>query len=136
MRGHRLAGARCCRGALCLLVTAIVAFSWAARAEERLQGPQLDPQKLEHVSEYLRGKVSAGKIPGAILLIQQRGKPVLYEKFGMRNARMRQPMTDDTIFRLYSMSKPITSVAALMLVDDGKLALDEPVAKYIRLSPT
>ncbi len=130
MRGQRPAGARC-RRALCLLVTAIVAFSWAAQAEETLQGPQLDPQKLERVSDYLRGEVSAGRIPGAILLIQQRGKPVVYAKFGMRNARMRQPMTDDTIFRLYSMSKPITSVAAMMLVDDGKLALDDPVAKYI-----
>jgi len=86
---------------------------------------------LARVSAFLGGEVAAGRIPGAILLIQQHGKPVLSETFGLRNARTAQPMTEDTIFRLYSMSKPITSVAAMMLVDDGKLVLDDAVAKYI-----
>ncbi len=72
-----------------------------------------------------------GKIPGAILLIQQHGKPVYHEFFGVRDVATRLPMTDDTIFRLYSMTKPITSVAAMMLIDEGKLRLDDPVAKYI-----
>lgn len=86
---------------------------------------------LARVSAFLDDAVAAGRIPGAILLIQQHGKPALYRKFGQRNVASAQPMTDDTIFRLYSMSKPITSVAAMMLVDDGKLALDDPVARYI-----
>lgn len=86
---------------------------------------------LARVSAFLRGEVAAGRIPGAILLIQQHGKPVLSETFGLRNVKTAQAMTEDTIFRLYSMSKPITSVAAMMLVDDSKLALDDPVAKYI-----
>src|SRR4029453_11059313 len=73
----------------------------------------------------------SGKIPGAILLIQQHGKPVYFENFGVRDVATKQPMTPDTIFRLYSMSKPITSVAIMMLVEDGKLKLDDPVAKYI-----
>ena len=108
-----------------------MALAVTVRAEDRPSGLQFDPRKLERVSDYLRAEVSAGRIPGAILLIQQHGKPVLYEKFGLRDVRTRQPMTDDTIFRLYSMSKPITSVAAMILVDDGKLALDDAVAKYI-----
>ncbi|GGI23204.1 serine hydrolase domain-containing protein [Bradyrhizobium guangdongense] len=86
---------------------------------------------LARVSALLGREVTAGRIPGAILLIQQHGKPVLFETFGLRNVKTAQPMTDDTIFRLYSMSKPITSVAAMMLVEDGKLALDDAVAKYI-----
>ncbi len=86
---------------------------------------------LERVGDYMRNEVATGKIPGAILLIQQHGKPVFYEKFGLRDVATKVPMTDDTIFRLYSMSKPITSVAALMLVDDGKLSLDDPLSKYI-----
>lgn len=86
---------------------------------------------LARVSALLDDAVAAGRIPGAILLIQQHGKPALYRKFGQRNVVSAQPMTDDTIFRLYSMSKPITSVAAMMLVDDGKLALDDPVARYV-----
>jgi CubicO group peptidase (beta-lactamase class C family) len=94
-------------------------------------GAHFNPQKLERVSDYLRDQVAQGKIPGAILLIQQHGKPVYHEFFGVRDVATKQPMTDDTIFRLFSMSKPITSVAAMQLIEQGKLKLDDPVAKYI-----
>jgi CubicO group peptidase (beta-lactamase class C family) len=89
------------------------------------------PEKLARVGDYMRNEIATGKIPGAILLIQQHGKPVYFEKFGVRDIESRHPMTDDTIFRLYSMSKPVTSVVAMMLVEDGKLALDDPLSKYI-----
>jgi CubicO group peptidase (beta-lactamase class C family) len=80
---------------------------------------------------YIRNEIATGKIPGAILLIQQHGKPVYSENFGVRDVATKIPISPDTIFRLYSMSKPITSVAAMMLVEDGKLRLDDPVSKYI-----
>ena len=86
---------------------------------------------LAKVSDYLRNEVAIGKIPGAVLLIQQHGKPVLLEDFGVLDVTTKRPMTSDAIFRLYSMSKPVTSVAAMMLVDDGKLSLDDPLSKYI-----
>ena len=89
------------------------------------------PEKLERVGDYIRNEIATGKIPGAIMLIQQHGKPVYFENFGVRDVDSKLPMTPDTIFRLYSMSKPVTSVAAMMLVDDGKLKLDDPVSKYI-----
>lgn len=79
----------------------------------------------------MRNEVATGKIPGAIVLIQQHGKPAYYEKFGVIDVASKRPMAADAIFRLYSMSKPITSVAAMMLVDDGKLALNDPLSKYI-----
>jgi CubicO group peptidase (beta-lactamase class C family) len=88
-------------------------------------------QGLERVGDYIKNEITSGIIPGAILLIQQHGKPVYFEKFGVRDVATELSMSADTIFRLYSMSKPITSVAAMMLVDDGKLALDDPVSKYI-----
>jgi CubicO group peptidase (beta-lactamase class C family) len=94
-------------------------------------GAQFNPQKLERVGAYLRDQVATGKIPGAILLIQQHGRPVYFENFGVRDVATGTPMTADAIFRLYSMSKPVTSVAAMMLVEDGKLGLDDPVSKYI-----
>jgi CubicO group peptidase (beta-lactamase class C family) len=87
--------------------------------------------KLDRVTDYMRNEVTTGKIPGAILLIQQHGKPIYFEKFGVIDVESGRPMTEDAIFRLYSMSKAITSVAAMMLVDDGKLALDDPLSKYI-----
>jgi CubicO group peptidase (beta-lactamase class C family) len=86
---------------------------------------------LERVGDYLRNEVATGKIPGAVLLIQQHGKPVMLESFGAKYAEAGGAMTNDAIFRLYSMSKPITSVAAMMLVDDGKISLDDPVSKFI-----
>jgi CubicO group peptidase (beta-lactamase class C family) len=108
---------------------ALVAPAWAEQPS--VAGAGFSPEKLARLGDYMRNEVATGKIPGAIVLIQQHGKPVYFEKFGVRSVEGRQPMSEDTIFRLYSMSKPITSVAAMMLVDDGRLALDDPLSKYI-----
>jgi CubicO group peptidase (beta-lactamase class C family) len=94
-------------------------------------GAHFSKAKLERVGEYFRNEIATGKIPGAILLIQQHGKPVYRESFGVRDVATGLPITPNTIFRLYSMTKPITSVAAMMLIDEGKLKLDEPLSKYI-----
>jgi CubicO group peptidase (beta-lactamase class C family) len=121
------------RFAAALAVGALVA-GWpvAGRAESpQAVSSSFAPDKLVHVGNYIRNEIATGKIPGAILLIQEHGRPVYFESFGVRDVESRAPMTADTIFRLYSMSKPITSVAAMMLVEEGKLALDDPVAKYI-----
>src|SRR6476619_2726648 len=93
--------------------------------------PTFSRAALDRIGDDIRNEVTTGKIPGAILLIQQHGKPVYFECFGVRDPETGQPMTPDTIFQIYSMSKAVTSVAAMMLVDDGKLALDDPVSKYI-----
>jgi CubicO group peptidase (beta-lactamase class C family) len=107
-------------------------LSAAVRAEQPSAVPtSFWPAKLERVSDYMRNEVATGKIPGAIVLIQQHGRPVYFEKFGVRDVESKHPITEDTIFRLYSMSKPITSVAAMMLVEDGKLGLNDPLSKYI-----
>ncbi len=116
--------------ALALLLPAIAVG--AGNAESPLAASSsFSPEKLDRVGDYIRNEIATGKIPGAILLIQQHGKPVYFENFGVRDVVTRLPMTADTIFRIYSMSKPIASVAAMMLVEDGKLSLDDPVAKYI-----
>jgi CubicO group peptidase (beta-lactamase class C family) len=91
----------------------------------------LDPQRVEQVGAYVRNEIAAGHLAGAVVLVQQHGRPVLLQSFGVRDVATQLPMTADTIFRIYSMSKPITAVAVMMLVDDGKLRLDDPVAKYI-----
>jgi CubicO group peptidase (beta-lactamase class C family) len=105
-----------------------------ARAEGAFDipaGAHFNPQKLEKIGEFFRNEVATGKIPGAILLIQQHGKPVYHEFFGVRDTVTEAPMTDDTIFRIFSMSKPITSVAAMTLIEHHKIKLDDPVAIYI-----
>src|SRR3984893_3486718 len=121
--------------ALALLILAIIAGQPSAGCAE---SPSPSPvaasfsrARLQRVGDYIRNEIATGKIPGAIVLIQQHGQPVYFENFGVRDVATRLPMTADTIFRLYSMSKPITSAAAMMLVEDGELALDDPVSKYI-----
>jgi CubicO group peptidase (beta-lactamase class C family) len=94
-------------------------------------GAHFNLQKLERVGDYLSDQIANGKIPGAILLIRQHDKTVYHEHFGVRDVATKPPMTDDTIFRLFSMTKPITSVVAMMLVEEGKLGLDDPIGKYI-----
>jgi CubicO group peptidase (beta-lactamase class C family) len=76
------------------------------------KGAHFNKQKLEKIGEFFRNEIATEKIPGAILLIQQHGKPVYHEFFGVRDVETKAPMTDDTIFRIFSMTKPITSVAA------------------------
>jgi CubicO group peptidase (beta-lactamase class C family) len=94
-------------------------------------GAHFNPQKLDTIGEFFRNEVTTGKISGAILLIQQHGKPVYHESFGVQDVVSKAPITDQTIFRLFSMTKAITSVVAMQLIDEGKLALEDPVAKYI-----
>jgi CubicO group peptidase (beta-lactamase class C family) len=113
-----------------LIVAAVIGWPDAGRAESPLASNFLRA-KLQRVGDYLRNEIATEKIPGAIILIQQHGQPVYFEKFGVRDVVTRLPMTADTIFRIYSMSKPVTSVAAMMLVEDGKLSLADPVSKYI-----
>jgi CubicO group peptidase (beta-lactamase class C family) len=94
-------------------------------------GAHFNPEKLARVGDYLRDQVANGKIPGAIVLIQQHGKPVYHEFIGVQDVVSKKPMTDQTIFRLFSMTKAITSVTAVMLLDEGKFSLDDPISKYI-----
>jgi CubicO group peptidase (beta-lactamase class C family) len=114
-----------------LAVTALLLLAVAAASARAEQPRQFSADGLAKVSAYIRNEIAAGKIPGAILLIQQHGKPVYFENFGVRDIATELSMSEDTIFRLYSMSKPVTSVAAMMLVEDGKLALSDPLSKYI-----
>jgi CubicO group peptidase (beta-lactamase class C family) len=94
-------------------------------------GAHFNQEKLAKIGEFFRNEIATGKIPGAIVLIQQHGKPVYHEFFGVQDVVSKQPMTDQTIFRLFSMTKAITAVVSMMLVEDGTIKLDDPVSKYI-----
>lgn len=94
-------------------------------------GAHFNQDKLAKVGEFFKNEIATGKIPGAIVLIQQKGKPVYREYFGVQDVVSKAPMTDQTIFRLFSMTKAITAVVSMMLVEDGTIKLDDPVSKYI-----
>jgi CubicO group peptidase (beta-lactamase class C family) len=114
-----------------LLLAVVVRPNTAAAESPPVVRSSFSPDKLTRVGDFIRNEVATGKIAGAVMLIQQHGRPVFFESFGVRDVESGRPMTADTIFRFYSMSKAVTSVAAMLLVEDGKLGLDDPVSKYI-----
>jgi CubicO group peptidase (beta-lactamase class C family) len=86
----------------------------------------------DRLEDHLRRRyVDAGRLPGTQLLVYRRGKVVHSAVQGFADLERKAPVKDDTIFRIYSMTKPITSVAFMMLLEEGCVALDEPVHKYI-----
>jgi len=117
--------ARASRAALLAASLALVVPALAADA------PAPSPARLERITGFFDAEVAAGRLPGAVVLIQQHGRPVYLKSFGVRDVKTGVRMTADTIFALHSMTKPITSLAAMMLIDQGKMALTDPVAKYI-----
>ena len=91
----------------------------------------LSVEKLARIDDFLNDQVAQGEIPGAIVLIQRLGKPVYFKWFGKRDVDAGIDMTPDAIFPLHSLTKTVTSFAAMMLIDRGRIKLDDPVAKYI-----
>ena len=92
---------------------------------------KLSAQKLDTLKPALQKLVDDGKIPGAVALVARHGKVAFVTSVGYRDLAAKTPMTEDTIFAIASMSKPITCVAVMTLVEQGKLGLDDPVAKYL-----
>lgn len=91
----------------------------------------LSSQRLERVGQSFKAQIEKGRFPGAVVVIVRKGKIAYFETFGQRDPATGAPMPKDAIFRLYSMTKPFVSVAAMMLVEDGKLTLADPVSKYL-----
>ncbi len=91
----------------------------------------LSSERLGRITARLRADADKGVIPGAVVLVARYGRIALFEAVGVIDPATRKPMTRDAIFRIYSMSKPITSVGAMMLFEEGRLTLDQPVSRYI-----
>jgi CubicO group peptidase (beta-lactamase class C family) len=91
----------------------------------------LSTRQLERISAALAREVEQRRVPGVTALVARRGKIGYFETFGVRDPAAAQPMAKDAIFRIYSMTKPIVSVAAMMLFEEGRFLLSDPLAKYI-----
>jgi CubicO group peptidase (beta-lactamase class C family) len=94
-------------------------------------GATINVAKLAPIGAFVNAEIANGNIPGAIVLVQQHGKRLYLNWFGKRDPDAGTPMTEDAIFPIHSVTKSITSVAAMMLVDRGTIALDDPVSKFI-----
>lgn len=96
-----------------------------------MAGPAPAADDLDRLSTFMQSVTDANGYLGAVTLIARDGEVVDWRAYGHRDLARRQPMPRDAIFRIYSMTKTVATVAALMLVDDGRLALDEPIARYL-----
>jgi CubicO group peptidase (beta-lactamase class C family) len=114
-----------------LLALALVAGCAAGPASRVDQGGGLDAARLQRLDAILNADVANGRLPGAVVLVARDGKVVVDRAYGRQDAAKGMPMRADSIFRVYSMTKPIVSVAAMMLVEEGKLQLSDPVSQHI-----
>ncbi len=91
----------------------------------------MSSQRLEKINTAMQAEIDSKRLPGAVVMVARKGKLVYSKAFGSLNNAAQAPMQTDSVFRIYSMTKPMVSVALMMLVEDGKVQLTDPVSKYL-----
>ena len=103
----------------------------ASNPGSQTQSSAFSAERLRQFDATVRAEVDAGRIPGVVMLVARDGKVVLNTAYGKQDPAAGTPMTPDSMFRIYSMTKPIVSVAAMILVEEGRMQLADPVTKFI-----
>src|SRR5215831_3304031 len=110
----------------------------ATVTSERASSPTISPedvglssQRLQRIGDTIQQSIDAGRISGAVSLVARHGKIVYFKAFGMADREAKKPMRVDNIFRICSMTKPITSVAVMTLYEEGRFTLNEPVSDFL-----
>jgi CubicO group peptidase (beta-lactamase class C family) len=108
--------------------------SLLAAAEVTIDKPEnvgMSSERLSRIHEAIQRHLDAGEISGAVTLVARRGRLVHFEAHGLMDIESKRPMQKDAIFRIASMSKPITGVAVMMMLEEGKLRMNDPVSKFL-----
>jgi CubicO group peptidase (beta-lactamase class C family) len=117
---------------LASLIAACTAFAGATPLPgSSPEAVGMSATRLERLSETMRGYASEGRMAGSVVLVARRGKIAYFEAFGHRDLEARDPMRQDTVFRIASQTKALVSVAAMILMEEGKLALSDEVGRHI-----
>ncbi|MFM8532014.1 MAG: serine hydrolase domain-containing protein, partial [Acidimicrobiia bacterium] len=122
------------RSAVFAATALAVAFPAFGQGIPKAQSPEevgFSATRLKRLSDRIEEGVKNNEIPGAVVLIARNGKLVMFDAYGFRDKEAKAPMKTDAIFRIASMTKPIVSVAVMMLAEEGKVTLVDPVSKYI-----
>ena len=107
-------------------------LSWAQNIPSaKPESVGMSSKKLEHMTKMFQAEVDKGAIPGAIIQINRNGKLVYTSVLGFKDKNKNEPLTKDSIFRIYSMTKPLASVAAMQLVEEGRMQLTDPISKFL-----
>src|SRR6516225_4481022 len=91
----------------------------------------MSKQKLDRIHAALTQEVEQGKLAGTVVLVARKGKLVYADAVGVQDKEEGKPMALDSLFRIYSMTKPLVSVGAMMLVEEGRIQLTDPVSKFL-----
>jgi CubicO group peptidase (beta-lactamase class C family) len=120
------------------LVTMLLGIAVSAPAVAATALPTAQPEsqhvssvRLQRLHDFMRVATNDSGYLGGVTLIARNGRIVDWQAYGHRDLARREPMRKDAIFRIYSMTKTVTSVAVLMLVEEGKLTLEDPLARYL-----
>jgi CubicO group peptidase (beta-lactamase class C family) len=116
-----------------VLLAAVLALSFAT-AQTPIGKPEesgMSTERLQRIHEAVQRHIDAGAISGAVTAVARRGRVVHHQAHGLMDLESKKPMTPDAIFRIASMTKPITGVAVMMMVEEGKIRLNDPVSKFI-----
>jgi CubicO group peptidase (beta-lactamase class C family) len=117
--------------AMCVLFWAGSVFGQSLPTSKRPEDVGLSSERLARITNFFQGEIDKGAVPGATLLIARDGKIAFFQSLGYQDREKKIPMKPDAIFRIFSMTKPITSVAVMMLAEEGKIDLLAPVSKYL-----
>jgi CubicO group peptidase (beta-lactamase class C family) len=118
-------------GLTVMLVAAQLIFAAGSVPIGKAEDVGLSTERLKRISEAVDRHLAAGNVAGAVTLVARRGKIAHFEGQGVMDVDTKKPMAKDNLFRLASMSKPITGVAIMMLVEEGKIRLTDPVSRFI-----
>ena len=118
--------------ALCVMFVALVALPWAAElVTTKPEEVGLSTERLARINAMMQKRIAAGDISGGVTLVARKGRIAHLEAHGVMDTESKKPMSKDAVFRIASMTKPVTGVAIMMMMEEGKLRLTDPVSKYI-----
>jgi CubicO group peptidase (beta-lactamase class C family) len=117
-----------------IFVAVIAAFATHAIAETAISKPEsvgLSSERIQRISDVMKQQIAKGAFPGAVMLIARDGKIASFDAYGYLDGKKTKPMPKDAIFRIASMSKPIVTAAAMMMLEQGKFNLNDPISMYL-----
>ncbi len=114
-----------------LLTSLAVPAGYAAAPTAAPEAVGLSSARLERITAMIERRIAAGDITGAVAIVGRRGRVAHHVAHGVMDLDSKQPMTPQAMFRIASMTKPVVTVAVMMLIEEGKLHLNDPVARYI-----
>src|SRR5262249_5785498 len=113
------------------LVAALTATSFAQVPRAKPEDVGLSTQRLQRINDLMQRQIDAGNISGAVTLVSRNGRVAHLSAQGLMDIETRKPMAADAMFRIMSMTKPVVGVAVLMLIEEGKVRLNDPISRFI-----